>query len=224
MSSLLLSLKRRASALGTKLDAALQGAQSSSPPPPPAADDAPATRIEQPGATPDERRFLRSCGIRPPLIEFVIELAKHPETFSNMPLTEKDAGAFKELSPQQMQHATLALKHIPQLGQLRYKLCPSQIKEEAFWRNYFLLARQQLKWGDDDDAEVSGFELQDGVGADISTDPRDIVAACRAAAVGNDDDEAQAERVWCASVPPPNDALRNETYFDDFRESDWSLR
>lgn len=221
MSSLLLSFKRRASALGSKLDAVLQGTPVSQ-----SSDDAAssATRIEQPGATPDERRFLRSCGIRPPLIEFVIELAKHPETFSNMPLTEKESCAFKELSPQQMQHATLALKHIPQLGQLRYKLCPGQIKEEAFWRNYFLLCRQQLRWGDDDDAE--GASAPENEEVEISTDPRDIVAACRASTNPDDfaADEEQAERVWCANVPPPNEALRHETYFDDFQESDWSLR
>jgi hypothetical protein len=216
MSSLLLSLKKRASALGSKLDAALQGSSSASSS---LSDNsgggaAPPARVEQPGATAEERSFLRSCGIRPPLIEFVIELAKHPETFSNMPLTEKESCAFKELSPQQMQHATLALKHIPQLGQLRYRLCPGQIKEEAFWRNYFLLCRQQLRWGDDDDDNEVDQEA-DPIFVPYSAEPRDVLHACRAtAASAFANDEEQAERVWCANIPPPNEAMRNETYFD----------
>ena len=41
--------------------------------------------------------------------------------------------AFSVLSPAQETHATLMLRYLPKLAKLRYKLCPSKVKESEFW-------------------------------------------------------------------------------------------
>jgi hypothetical protein len=48
------------------------------------------------------------------------------------------------LSQKQQQHATLILKEVPELQELRRKVCPAYITEDRFWRIYFLLVGNKL--------------------------------------------------------------------------------
>jgi hypothetical protein len=162
-----------------------------------------------------EAELLAACGVRPKLLEFVEELAKHDESFVAFPApSAKEAAAFKELSPLQEQHAALVLRHCQPLRDMRYRLTPTKMSEDRFWRNYFILVRGHLVWGDDDDGGESAAEKVDDEEPFVLRDNAvDVFAACRATAHESDLDEAQAWTVWTKHVPPPCDEMRNETYF-----------
>jgi hypothetical protein len=121
---------------------------------------------------------------------------------------------------------------------LRYKLCPSRMKEEQFWKIYFLLGKEQknccavifwlnavlnlvrnkLHW-QDQALSTKGEEVV------LSHDPKDVLAACR-----NDNErqyalataEARALDAWRDLLPPPDLRLCSETYFDAFDETRWN--
>ncbi|KAJ1427986.1 BSD domain [Sesbania bispinosa] len=49
-----------------------------------------------------------------------------------------------DLSQWQERHAILILSRVKEISQLRYVLCPRHLKENQFWRIYFLLARNHI--------------------------------------------------------------------------------
>eukprot|EP01114_Cavostelium_apophysatum_P019152 TRINITY_DN6090_c0_g1_i1.p1 TRINITY_DN6090_c0_g1~~TRINITY_DN6090_c0_g1_i1.p1 ORF type:complete len:310 (-),score=96.79 TRINITY_DN6090_c0_g1_i1:521-1450(-) len=92
-----------------------------------------------------QRDPFSEVGITPTLIEFVDNVCQHPKTFVDFPLEENDrALADIPLSEWQVRHAELMLKKVESLGRLRFKLCPSQMKEDHFWKIYFMLAKNKI--------------------------------------------------------------------------------
>jgi hypothetical protein len=161
-----------------------------------------------------EAELLSACGVRPKLLEFVEELAKHDDSFVAMLPSAKEAEAFKELSPLQEQHAALVLRHCQPLRDMRYRLTPTKMSEDRFWRTYFVLVRAHLVWGDDHDDESTAEKVDKNEEPFVLRDnAADVLTACRATAHESDLDEGQAWMVWTKHVPPPCDEMRNETYF-----------
>lgn len=48
------------------------------------------------------------------------------------------------LTPWQEDHAKIILEQVNDLRELRFKFCPSLLKEQKFWKIYFLLVRNKL--------------------------------------------------------------------------------
>jgi len=86
---------------------------------------------------------LADIGIDPTIMEFVESICNHPNTFRDFPL-ENYGNSPKKLTPKQEKHAMLMLDKVPELSQLRYKLCPGVMKEEKFWRVYFLILQNKI--------------------------------------------------------------------------------
>ena len=87
----------------------------------------------------------RAYGISKELQEFVSNLAY--STFSDYPLDTLDLPADpsnQRLSPWQETHATIILKKVPQLQDLRFVLCPRRMDEYLFWSIYFTLCLRYL--------------------------------------------------------------------------------
>lgn len=159
---------------------------------------------------------LRAAGVRPELLEFIKDIAV-PDAFAAFPISAREAAAFGELSPMQVEHVEAVLRASPELSALRYKLCPQRMTEAAFWRTYFVLVRTKLRFGDDADdaAAAAAEETQDT--APLSLDPFDVLHACSATPMDRafEEDEREAFNVWTANVPPPDEKRRHGTYFDD---------
>ncbi|KAI4319321.1 hypothetical protein MLD38_032932 [Melastoma candidum] len=98
---------------------------------------------------------LEEYGITDKLVDFVSAFTV--DTFKSFPLQDGDepgrdieSGATAEgnhkrdLSEWQEKHATLALARVKELAQLRYVLCPRQMKELRFWQIYFMLVRSHV--------------------------------------------------------------------------------
>lgn len=123
-----------------------------------------------------------SLGITPLLSEYVRNLCQHPQTWVEFPveeqlaarlmnkshthqLTHSQPGDNKDLldytlSGKEEAHALAILKHVPELSQLRYELCPRQLSEDRFWKIYFLLLSNKLQLRDSDEY----FKLPDPPG------------------------------------------------------------
>ncbi|GMH25855.1 hypothetical protein Nepgr_027698 [Nepenthes gracilis] len=95
-------------------------------------------------------------GVTDQLIEFVRSFTV--DTFKNFSLPEDQSdetqttsgGIQIDLSDWQQRHATIILSKVKEVSQMRYQLCPRQLKERQFWRIYFTLVR----------SFVSEYELQ----------------------------------------------------------------
>ncbi len=156
----------------------------------------------------------RAAGVRPELLEFIREIAAVPDAFVAFPISAREAAAFGELSPMQVEHVEAALRASPELSALRYKLCPQRMTEAAFWRTYFVLCRAKLRFGDD--ADDVAEETSPLAAPLLSLDPFDVLLACTATRMDRtfEVDERDAFDVWTANVPPPDARRRLETYFD----------
>ncbi|GMI66383.1 hypothetical protein like AT3G24820 [Hibiscus trionum] len=74
------------------------------------------------------------------------------DTFKNFPIqdngnsetTQISSNVRKDLSDWQERHAVLVLSKVKELSQLRFKLCPRHLKEENFWRIYFMLVKSHV--------------------------------------------------------------------------------
>lgn len=86
---------------------------------------------------------LSDYGITPTVLEFVENVCNHPNTFRDFPI-QNYGNSPKKLSPKQEKHAVLMLERAPELSKLRYKLCPGVMKEEMFWRVYFLVLQNKI--------------------------------------------------------------------------------
>jgi len=82
-------------------------------------------------------------GIDATIMEFVDSICDHPNTFRDFPIQNYGALS-KKLTPKQEKHAVIMLNKVPELSKLRYKLCPGIMKEEMFWRIYFLLLHNKI--------------------------------------------------------------------------------
>ncbi|KAJ4728490.1 putative BSD domain-containing protein [Melia azedarach] len=78
------------------------------------------------------------------------------DTFKNFPLQDDDESGYdveaatssahvrKDLSGWQERHAFLVLSKSKELSQLRFRLCPRYLKEQKFWRIYFMLVHSYV--------------------------------------------------------------------------------
>ena len=48
------------------------------------------------------------------------------------------------LTPKQEAHAIRVLQEVPELSELRYRICPKELSEDRFWQIYFLLIGNKL--------------------------------------------------------------------------------
>jgi len=83
-----------------------------------------------------------SVGITPSLKEFVQNICEHPNTWLEFPLEKSQESIV--LSDWQERHARLMLNQVDELGELRFQLCPSHLKDERFWKIYFLLVQNKI--------------------------------------------------------------------------------
>jgi len=83
-----------------------------------------------------------SVGITPSLKEFVQNICQHPNTWLEFPLEKSQESIV--LSDWQERHARLMLNQVDELGELRFQLCPSHLKDERFWKIYFLLVQNKI--------------------------------------------------------------------------------
>jgi len=77
-----------------------------------------------------------NLAVTPQIIEFANALAEHETTFTRFPAEHKTDIAFSE---KQIAHARELLIQSPALATLRHQLCPKVIKDQDFWRVYFIL-------------------------------------------------------------------------------------
>ncbi|KAB2003719.1 hypothetical protein Goshw_011284 [Gossypium schwendimanii] len=94
----------------------------------------------------EQEEFL---GITQQLIDHVKSFTL--ETFKNFPIqddgdieAQTSYNVRKDLSDWQERHAVLVLSKVKELSQLRFKLCPRHLKEEKFWRIYFMLVNSYV--------------------------------------------------------------------------------
>jgi len=100
----------------------------------------------------DQEEDLVDFGIEPTIVEFVENICNHPNTFRDFPV-ENYGISPKKLTPKQERHAVIMLDKVPELSKLRYKLCPGHMKEEMFWRVYFLLLQNKIGYIFSDEVE-----------------------------------------------------------------------
>ncbi|KAE8675155.1 cyclin-dependent kinase inhibitor 3-like [Hibiscus syriacus] len=100
---------------------------------------------DQPQPTEQEEtdEFL---GVTQQLIDYVKSFTL--DTFKNFPIqdsgsieTQTSSNVRMDLSDWQQRHAVLVLSKVKELSQIRFKLCPRHLKEEKFWRIYFMLVK-----------------------------------------------------------------------------------
>nr|XP_029117621.1 uncharacterized protein LOC105034973 isoform X2 [Elaeis guineensis] len=103
----------------------------------------------------EEEGYLQDYGVTEQLCDFVKVFSV--DTFKTFPLEDDRAVDFvdgstpstatnvrKDLTEWQEKHATLVLSKVKEIAQLRYILCPRHLKEEQFWRIYFLLVKSYV--------------------------------------------------------------------------------
>ncbi|CBI37310.3 hypothetical protein VitviT2T_010085 [Vitis vinifera] len=100
------------------------------------------------------KRQEEVLGVTDQLIDTVKSFSFH--TFKNFPLQDDhginggdnsqatSTNIGKDLSEWQERHAMLVLSKVKELSQLRYRLCPGHLKEQQFWRIYFMLVKSYV--------------------------------------------------------------------------------
>ncbi|XP_039031283.1 uncharacterized protein LOC120165925 [Hibiscus syriacus] len=88
-------------------------------------------------------------GVSQQLIDYVKSFTL--DTFKNFPIqdngsieTQTSSNVRNDLSDWQQRHAVLVLSKVKELSRLRFKLCPRHLKEEQFWRIYFMLVKSHV--------------------------------------------------------------------------------
>ncbi|CAA0824639.1 BSD domain-containing protein [Striga hermonthica] len=91
-----------------------------------------------------------AIGITEEVLAFARDIAHHPETWFDFPLSEEEEFDDFDISDAQFKHA-LAVEHLaPRLAALRIELCPVHMSEEYFWMVYFVLLHSRLSKHDAD--------------------------------------------------------------------------
>ncbi|EOA13408.1 hypothetical protein CARUB_v10026447mg [Capsella rubella] len=88
-------------------------------------------------------------GVTEELVAFAKDLAMHPETWLDFPLSDEEDGFYDiEMADAQYEHALAVERLAPSLASLRIELCPEYMSENCFWRIYFLLVHPKLSKDD----------------------------------------------------------------------------
>ena len=66
------------------------------------------------------------------------------QTDSDSEAGERSAASASPLTAWQAQHAMLVVRHVKEVNELRYVLCPKRLRDAQFWAIYFTLARRYL--------------------------------------------------------------------------------
>ncbi|KAL3617863.1 hypothetical protein CASFOL_038184 [Castilleja foliolosa] len=91
-----------------------------------------------------------AIGITEEVLAFGRNIAHHPETWLDFPLSEEEEFDDFDISDSQYKHA-LAVEHLsPRLAALRIELCPVHMSEGYFWMVYFVLLHSRLNKHDAD--------------------------------------------------------------------------
>ncbi|XP_076949482.1 uncharacterized protein LOC143622132 [Bidens hawaiensis] len=128
-----------------------------SPPPPPSDrniedddDDDDASNSNCEGLNSKLDVGMESVGVTDEVLMFATNIAHHPETWLDFPLSEEEDSDDFEMSDTQWNHATLVEHLVPRLAALRIELCPVHMSESYFWKVYFVLLHPRLNKRDAD--------------------------------------------------------------------------
>ncbi|GAM22371.1 hypothetical protein SAMD00019534_055460 [Acytostelium subglobosum LB1] len=85
----------------------------------------------------DEVREREELGITDELVLYVKNISKYPESFKDFPIHTLSKTPFT-MSSLQQRHVKKIITIVDTLDTLRFQLCPSLMKDDMFWRIYFL--------------------------------------------------------------------------------------
>ncbi|KAD6796184.1 hypothetical protein R6Q59_003080 [Mikania micrantha] len=98
----------------------------------------------------DQEKDTGYVGVTDEVVVFATNIAHHPETWLDFPLSEEEDSDDFEMSDTQWNHATLVEHLVPRLAALRIELCPIHMSESYFWKVYFVLLHSRLNKHDAD--------------------------------------------------------------------------
>lgn len=104
-------------------------------------------------------------GVTPDFVEFIRGLT--PETFVEYPKAALQ-GTEWQMTQWQEIHARLTLRHVPEVSDFRYVLCPKHLDDDQFWQVYFLLCTPRLETLM---AEVRDWTTGEGRGREAEESP-----------------------------------------------------
>ncbi|KAL1813998.1 hypothetical protein DCAR_0626402 [Daucus carota subsp. sativus] len=85
-----------------------------------------------------------AVGITEESLAFASNIAHHPETWLDFPLSEEDDIDDFDMSDAQCKHAEAVERLVPRLAALRIELCPVHMSWGYFWKVYFVLLYSRL--------------------------------------------------------------------------------
>ncbi|XP_073046486.1 uncharacterized protein [Primulina eburnea] len=91
-----------------------------------------------------------AIGITEEVLAFARNIAHHPETWLDFPLSEEEEFDDFDISDAQYKHALAVEQEAPRLAALRIELCPAHMSEGYFWTVYFVLLHSRLNKHDAD--------------------------------------------------------------------------
>ncbi|CAI9303131.1 unnamed protein product [Lactuca saligna] len=91
-----------------------------------------------------EENHTDFVGVTDEVLAFAMNIAHHPETWLDFPLTEEEELDDFEMSDTQWNHASFVEHVVPRLAALRIELCPIHMSESYFWKVYFVLLHSRL--------------------------------------------------------------------------------
>ncbi|XP_073276610.1 uncharacterized protein [Primulina huaijiensis] len=91
-----------------------------------------------------------AIGITEEVLAFARNIAHHPETWLDFPLSEEEEFDDFDISDAQYKHALAVEQEAPRLAALRIELSPVHMSEGYFWTVYFVLLHSRLNKHDAD--------------------------------------------------------------------------
>ncbi|KAK3007055.1 hypothetical protein RJ639_016619 [Escallonia herrerae] len=91
-----------------------------------------------------EEEIAEAVGVTEEVLAFAKNIACHPETWLDFPLSEEDDLDDFNMSDAQCKHAMAVECLAPRLAALRIELCPAHMSEGYFWKVYFVLLHSRL--------------------------------------------------------------------------------
>ncbi|KAA8522581.1 hypothetical protein F0562_013058 [Nyssa sinensis] len=85
-----------------------------------------------------------AVGVTEEVVAFVRDIAMHPETWLDFPLSDDEDDFEFDMSDTQQEHALAVERLAPRLAALRIELCPGYMSEDCFWKIYFVLLHPRL--------------------------------------------------------------------------------
>lgn len=171
-------------------------------------------------------------GVTDEVLSFAMNIAHHPETWLDFPLSEEEDSDDFEMSDTQWNHATMVEHLVPRLSALRIELCPIHMSESYFWMVYFVLLHSRLNKRDAHLLSTPQIvaarsmwmkELQRQTKSLLEGNKRDMSDVIATSSTTHDtsawketdlkSDDATVSKTWSQKVP-------NEKYDDD-EDDNW---